>query len=125
MSASPEANWKPSEASGALANIPKTHSPDSPYCSVEGDGSAPFAAGQGAGQARKLELPAEPTLSTSVDHWKLPADITAAQVEPETVADVSVDVSRVAGGGWRHSVRWLRLWLRSDLGPAWSAAARH
>lgn len=36
-------------------------------------------------------------------------------VEPEVVAEVSVDASRVAGGGWRHSVRWVR--LRPDLSP--------
>jgi hypothetical protein len=36
-------------------------------------------------------------------------------VEPDVVGEVSVDASRVAGGGWRHSVRWIR--LRPDLLP--------
>ena len=36
-------------------------------------------------------------------------------VEPATVAEVSVDASRVAGGGWRHGVRWVR--LRPELAP--------
>ncbi|MGW5353350.1 ATP-dependent DNA ligase [Streptomyces sp. NPDC004031] len=36
-------------------------------------------------------------------------------VAPEVVAEVSADASRVAGGGWRHSVRWVR--LRPDLSP--------
>ncbi|MFI1094789.1 ATP-dependent DNA ligase [Streptomyces sp. NPDC020917] len=37
-------------------------------------------------------------------------------MQPRAVAEVSVDVSRVAGGGWRHSVKWAR--LRPDLVPA-------
>jgi ATP-dependent DNA ligase len=36
-------------------------------------------------------------------------------VEPRVVGEVSVDASRVAGGGWRHSVRWIR--TRPDLLP--------
>lgn len=36
-------------------------------------------------------------------------------VEPEVVGEVSVDASRIAGGGWRHSVRWIR--TRLDLAP--------
>lgn len=38
-----------------------------------------------------------------------------ALVEPGVVGEVSVDASRVAGGGWWHSVGWIR--LRLDLGP--------
>lgn len=36
-------------------------------------------------------------------------------VQPELVGEVSADASRVAGGGWRHSLRWVR--LRPDLDP--------
>jgi len=36
-------------------------------------------------------------------------------VEPRAVAEISVDASRGAGGGWRHSVRMTR--LRPDLAP--------
>lgn len=48
--------------------------------------------------------------------WGSPDKLTVRLVEPETVAEVSVDVSRMSGGTWRHSVRWTR--LRPDLAPA-------
>lgn len=48
--------------------------------------------------------------------WGTKEKLTVRLVEPAAVAEVSVDVSRVANGGWRHSVRWLR--LRPDLSAA-------
>ena len=45
--------------------------------------------------------------------WASRDTLPAVLVEPEVVAEVSVDLSRVANGGWRHSVRWVR--LRPDL----------
>jgi ATP-dependent DNA ligase len=48
--------------------------------------------------------------------WGSRDKLTVRLVEPDTVAEVSVDVSRLSGGTWRHSVRWTR--LRPDLAPA-------
>lgn len=48
--------------------------------------------------------------------WGSRDTLTVRLVEPEAVAEVSVDASRLSGGGWRHSVRWVR--LRPDLSAA-------
>lgn len=47
--------------------------------------------------------------------WGSHDPLVVSLVQPEPVGEVSVDASRVAGGGWRHSVRWVR--LRPDLAP--------
>lgn len=75
-----------------------------------------------AGQARDLAAvltPASPghpwegrRFSAS---WRSRDLLAVDLVEPETVGEVSTDASRLAGGGWRHSVRWIR--LRPDLTP--------
>lgn len=77
----------------------------------------------GEGQARVLGAALRPA---AADHpwqgkrfsaaWGSRETLDAVLVEPDVIAEVSVDISRVAGGGWRHSVRWLR--LRPDLTPA-------
>lgn len=80
--------------------------------------TAPLTAGQARDLAAEL-TPASPghpwegrRFSAS---WGSQDPLIVALVEPGVVGEVSVDASRVAGGGWRHSARWIR--LRPDLSP--------
>ena len=49
-------------------------------------------------------------------NWGASTPLEAILVAPELVAEVSTDVARLAGGQWRHPVRYLR--VRPDVDPA-------
>ncbi|SHN34353.1 hypothetical protein [Actinacidiphila paucisporea] len=80
--------------------------------------TAPLTAGQARDLAAELTpaLPGHPWEGRRFSaSWGSQDPLAVVLMEPGVVGEVSVDVSRVAGGGWRHSVRWIR--LRPDFVP--------